>query len=142
VSLGVDGMYVLPRTTNATDEMNNQNYSYKWSTYEVYAGPTIMLTGDFDHRGLYILPAIGYTGASITNYGTLNLSGSMNTFEARFTVGYQFVVKSFKFVTGGGLRLLNSSDIVVKDSFGNEVLREKSSSTGALALDLQAGYMF
>jgi hypothetical protein len=139
-SLGFGGMYIPPRSNTSTDSLE---VSYKWSMYEVYAGTTFMITGDYDHHGAYIFPAIGYTGASITDYSTSKLSGSVKTFELRFTGGYQWVVgKNFRFTTGAGIRVLNSSDVVVKDNQGKELLREKSGALGGLALDLHAAYLF
>ena len=41
-----------------------------------------------------------------------------------------------------GLPANEAKDIVVKDNLGKEVLRERSSSLGGLALDLQVGYVF
>ena len=142
VSLGLSGMMVPPRSNSSTQETNSAIVDYKWSYYEVYLGPKIMIMGDYDHHGLYVMPAIGYTGASISEYSSLKLSGSTNTAEARLTMGYQWVIRSLRFTVGGGLRVLNSADVVVKDNQGNELLREKSSSFGGFALDGQFAYLF
>ncbi len=150
ISLGIGGYNIFPHsTTHSTSTTTTSSGTtftwdddYKWSAYEIYVGPTIMLMGDYDHRGLYLAPGVGYTGAKITDFGTSKLSGSMDAPELRLTVGYQWVVKNFRFTTGGGIRAIGSSDVVVKDDTGNEVLREKSSTLGGLALDLGVGMVF
>ena len=140
VSIGLGGFYIFPQSSKSFD--NTSFSDYKWSSYEIYVGPTIMLLGDYDHHGLYIAPGIGYTGAKITDFSDLKYSGSMAAPELRFTVGYQWIVKNFRFTTGAGLRALSTSDVTVKDSSGNTVLIEKSSTLNALALDLGVGMVF
>ena len=102
-----------------------------------------MLTGTLGSRGLYINPAIGYQTTRITEFSSSKLTGETSSPMARLTVGYQWIlVKSLRLAAGGGLAVYDSKDIVVKDSSGNEVLREKSSSLGGLAIALQVGYLF
>ena len=56
--------------------------------------------------------------------------------------GYQWVIRNFRFITGAGLKLVNSADVVVKDNNGNELLREKSDTLGDFVLDASVSYMF
>jgi hypothetical protein len=102
-----------------------------------------MLTGDYDHSGVYLFPAIGYTGASISEYGTNKYGGSIDAAEARFTAGYQIVgTKDIRFTAGLGARVISSSEVVVKDGAGKEIYRTGSSALNGLALDLRVAYMF
>jgi hypothetical protein len=101
-----------------------------------------MLTGDYDHHGIFLAPGIGYTGARVSEYSSSNYSGSMDAPELRLTVGYQWIVRHFRFTTGPGVRLVSSSNIEVKDDSGNVVLNQSSSTLGALALDLGVGMVF
>jgi hypothetical protein len=143
-ALAIGGLYVPPRENFNNSDSSSTSYDphYKYSIYEAYLGPSFMLTGDYDRNGLYVMPAVGYAGSSISEYGSSKLSAAIESPEARLTVGYQFVVSAFRFTTGAGMRFLNSSDVVVKDSSGNEVLTEKSDSFGGLALDMRASYLF
>lgn len=140
ISLGVGGMYIPTRSeTSSGDSQTN----YRWSTYEVYVGPTLFLSSTYDKSGWYITPALGYTSATISNYGTSNLSGSLSAPELRVTGGYQWLfAKSIRLTVGGGARVVSSSDVVIKDSTGQEVYRQSSGALGGLSLDLQIGYMF
>lgn len=142
VALGLGGMYVPPRSNTSSSSDTTNDYNYRWSMYEVYFGPTINLTGDYDHSGVFITPAIGYTGSKITNFSFLNYSGSLDTAELRVTAGYQWVIRDLRFNVGAGLRLLKDSEVIVKNGAGQEVSREKSSAMGALALDLHAAWLF
>ena len=142
VSIGIGGYYIFPHNNDYFYTSTTPTYSYQWSAYEVYVGPTIMLTGDYDHHGLYIAPGIGYSGAKLTQYSSLNLSGELDTPELRLTVGYQWVVKNFRFTTGAGYRAMGSSVVTVKDSSGNTVLTESSGALGGLALDLGVGMVY
>ncbi len=141
VALGVGGMYAS-RNSDSSSNSSSTVYSYKWSMYEVYVGPTFNITGDYDHSGMFITPAIGYTGAKISNFSSSNLSGSLDTAELRLTTGYQWVLKDVRFNVGGGLRLLKDSEVIVKNSSGGEELREKSSAMGTLAIDCHAAWLF
>lgn len=136
--LGLGGLYI-PSHKNGDSYPND----YSWSTYEVYLGPTFMLTGDNSHNGFYLSPAIGYTGTTISDYSVFKLSGSLDTFEGRITTGYQFVgTHGMKFVGGLGLRILDTGDVKIKDSAGRELYRVKSDQLSGLALDLRLAFMF
>jgi hypothetical protein len=142
VSLGLGGMLIPPRNNVRSSSSSDSSFNYKWSMYEIYLGPTFMLTGDFDSNGIFVTPAVGYLGAKITNFGSSNLSGALNTYQARVTAGYQWVsIKSIRIAVGGGLRALGSSEVIVKEG-SKEVLRDKSSSTGGLVIDFQVGMLF
>src|SRR5258708_3934599 len=47
VSIGVGGYNIFPQSNKTIDSTSLSDY--KWSTYEIYVGPTIMLIGDYDH---------------------------------------------------------------------------------------------
>lgn len=141
IALGLGGMYISPRSTN-TSSSSTTDTDYRWSMYEVYLGPTINLSGNYDTSGAFITPAIGYTGAKITNYGYRGLSGSLNTPELRLTGGYQWVIRDLRFSVGGGLKLLKDSEVVVKNTSGGEESRQRSSTTGGFALDCHAAWLF
>ena len=88
-------------------------------------------------------PAVGYQTTEIKNYSTSNLNGSLSSAVAQFTVGYQWIlVKHLRLAAGGGLNMYQQNDIIVKDNTDTEVYRDKSSTLGGLALDLQVGYVF
>ncbi|MES2856563.1 MAG: hypothetical protein V4692_11905, partial [Bdellovibrionota bacterium] len=58
VSILVGGMYVPPRRNETLSSSNSFTYdTYKYSIYEVYVGPSFMLTGNYDTSGAYITPA-------------------------------------------------------------------------------------
>lgn len=140
VSLGLGGM-IVPSQRNTNSDTNAT--TYKWSAYEIYLGPTFMITGDYDSNGIYITPAVGYIGSKISEYSSFNLSGKLETYQGRVTAGYQWVSKkSFRVALGAGLRALGSSDVVVKDNNGKEVLRQRSSTSGGLVLDGTLGFLF
>jgi hypothetical protein len=140
-ALGLGGMYAS-RTVTEKNERTLPEGAYKVRNYEIYLGPTFNLTGNYDTDGFFITPAIGYTGAKIYDYSVFKLSGEINTWEIRTTAGYQWVVQDFRFIAGGGLKLLGDSEVVVKDKSGKEVLRQSSGSLGGLALDLHAAWLF
>lgn len=140
VSLGLGGM-IVPSRRNTTSETNTTNY--KSSAYEIYLGPTVMLTGDYDSNGIFVTPAIGYIGSKITEYSSLNLSGKLDTYQGRLTAGYQWVsAKGFRVALGAGARTLGSGEVVVKDDSGKEVLRQRSSTSGGLVLDGTFAFLF
>jgi hypothetical protein len=146
-SIALGGMYLPPHEATTTGDSSTSDH-YKWSAFEVYTGPSFMITGDYDHHGAYVMPALGYTGNSITDYrssfstSSSGYSGEFNTPEFRLTGGYQFVVGALRFTTGGGIRLMKESDVVVKDETGKEVLRQRSNTIGGLSLDMRASYLF
>ncbi len=145
VSVNLSGILLPERqvTPTSTTSTTSAVDTYKSSRYEVLLGSTIMLTGYHGTRGLYINPAIGYQSSKISDYSTFKLSGEHSSPMARLTVGYQWILaKHLRLAAGGGLSLNQASDISVKDNAGKEVLRQKSSSLGGLALDLQVGYVF
>lgn len=148
ISLALGGYYIPPRKNAETTSSSSSSsstytgYTYKWTAYEVYVSTIIMITGDYDHHGLFIAPGVGYTGAKITEYSPFNLSGSMDVPEARVTVGYNWVVKNFKFTAGGGLRAIAGGEVVIKNSAGDEILRDRASSMGGVAFDVGAGMIF
>lgn len=123
MSLVLGGLYVPPRSVNRTEDYDSLYVNYKVSMHEVYLGPTIFITGAYDHHGWYVTPALGHMGARISEYGTSKPSASLDVFELRAVGGYQWVVHGFRFITGGGFRLTTSNDIVIKDNQGNELLR-------------------
>ncbi|MGE4133105.1 MAG: hypothetical protein AB7F86_15795 [Bdellovibrionales bacterium] len=142
VSFGIGGMGVPDHSTSSTDSNGKNKETYNFSTYEVYMGPTFMLTGDYDHHGVFLSPAIGYTGAKISNYSEFKLSGQMDSAELRITTGYQWVVRNFRFVAGAGYRAINSTDVIVRDRSGAEVYRERSSVLSGFVIDAGAGILF
>lgn len=139
---GVGGMWVPGN--RVTEEESTTKDSYIMRAYEFNLGPVFMLTGDVNHSGVYVSPSLGYMKSEIVDYGDLKLKGSIESPQARLTMGYQNInaANNIRFAVGGGFRVIKSEDIVVKDSSGAEVLRQKSGSIGSLALDLQLGYMF
>ena len=140
-SLVIGGMAVASHAVSKSESSNDT--AYKWSTYEAYIGPQFMINGSFDEWGAYIFPAVGYTSAEITDYSDQKLSGSLSAPEFRFTVGYQFVfAQIMKLTLGGGFRAVSSNEIIVKDSGGNEVYKQKSDTIGGASLDLKFGVMF
>jgi hypothetical protein len=144
-SIGLGGTYIPPRRSldKSDDRNKTSDTSYKWTYYEVHVGPTFFLTGDYDTSGWYLNPAVGYTGAKITEYSSFNLSGSTDTFAFRTSAGYQWILKNdLRLVFGGGYQFLNQSEVVVKDGSGTEVLREKSSAAAGLVIDAHFGVMF
>lgn len=146
VSVGVGGILIpshaVEKSTSSSSTTSTA-YDYKYSHYEGLIGSNIMLTGTLGSRGLYINPAIGYQTTAITDFSSSKLTGETSSPMARLTVGYQWILaKSLRLAAGGGLTAYEAKDIIVKDNSGKEVLREKSSSLGGVALDLQVGYVF
>jgi hypothetical protein len=144
-AIGIQGLYVPPKSMAHTTYDSNTNSfsrSYKWTYYEINVGPTFMLTGDLSTHGLYLSPAIGYMSNKISEYSSYNLSGSMNSPQLRTTVGYQWRIGGLRFAVGGGLRLVSQSEVVVKNSKGEPIYREKASSLGGLAIDGMVGWVF
>jgi hypothetical protein len=147
VSIGIGGILIPSHKvekTSSEDTAKTVGGDYKWEHNEIFVGSNFMLTGTLGSNGLYINPAVGYQSTKITEYSDENLSGSLSNPMVRLTMGYQWVLaKHLRLAAGGGFALAaGNNEIVVKDSSGTEVLREKSSSMGALALDLQVGYVF
>ena len=147
VSIGLGGI-VIPSHSNQTSNSKNDSTttvsnSYKWEHNEVFIGTNIMLTGTLGSRGLYINPALGYQTTKISDFGSDKLSGELSSPAARLTMGYQWVIaQHLRLAAGGGFNVVSSSNVVVKDNSGKEVLSQKSSEAGGLALDLQIGYVF
>lgn len=144
-AIGLQGMYVPPKRMERDiyeSDTNSYSNSYKWSYYEINLGPTFMLTGNLGTHGLYLTPAVGYVSNKISNYGMSNLSGEFNSPQLRTTIGYQWRIGGLRFAVGGGLRLVKSTDIIVKNSKGETVYRERSSSLGGLAIDGMVGWVF
>jgi hypothetical protein len=145
VSLGLQALYIPSHSSNTSSDdktTTTTDYSYKWSYEEYNVGANIMLMGNIDGNGLYINPAVGYVRSKITDFSIFKYQGELAAPQFRTTVGYQWIVGSFRFAAGGGYRLVSSNDIVIKDSKGNEVSREKSSTLGGLALDGHVGFTF
>jgi hypothetical protein len=146
LSILMGGMIVNDRSVKASSDdssSSTSNSSYKMSAHEIYIGPKLMFSSDFNKSGGYVSGGIGHMGTSIKEYSSFDLSGSVSGFEVRGVIGYQWaLVSGFRINAGGGLRMIQDSDIVVKDSSDKEVLRTKSSSLGGLALDASIGYMF
>lgn len=119
-------------------------YHYTSSIYEVYLGSTIRLTGDYDRDGFYLLPAVGYLEASILDFSDLKLSSSIGAPTGRLSAGYDWIwpASHLRFTLGGGYRVLQSTDVVVKDRSGLEVYRENTSSLGGMVLDFRLSYLF
>lgn len=144
-ALVIGGLYVPPRQNTVSEEDKKQNYgkeeNYLWSTYEVYIGSRFLLTGDYDHHGVFVTPAVGYTGARIQDYGYRKLEASLDVPEARLTVGYQFVVSNFRFLAGAGWKVMGQNDIVVKDEQGSEIYRQKSSTLNGVVIDAHAAFL-
>ncbi|MBC7741236.1 MAG: hypothetical protein H7061_03505 [Bdellovibrionaceae bacterium] len=148
VSVGVGGIFI-PSHRNEEATRTNSNGtttsvdSYNWEHNEAYIGSNIMLTGTLGTRGLYINPAIGFQNTRISDFGTSKLSGELSSPAARLTLGYQWVIiNHLRLAAGGGFMLAQESNIIIKDSSGKEVLNQKSTTSGGLALDLQIGYVF
>ncbi|MFZ4405499.1 MAG: hypothetical protein ACOYOK_15485 [Pseudobdellovibrionaceae bacterium] len=142
-SLGVDGVYVSNHRPRASSSASEDQYSYLLSYKEINLGTNIMLTGTVQSDGLYLNPSLGYYSTAITEYSDLKLQGSSAGLQARLILGYQWVASSnWHYSAGGGLRLLQAQDIVVKDKAGNELLKEKYSGTSGLALEFLVGYLF
>lgn len=141
-SIGLNGVYV-PSHAVKTAPADASAYTYKWSHSEVLVGSNIMLTGTIRSRGMYINPAIGYQNTNITDFSDLKLKGELSSPVGRLTLGYQWVdSQNLRIAFGAGILSQQQSTIIVKDNSNNEVLRDKSSSFGSLALDLQIGYLF
>jgi hypothetical protein len=144
-ALSAQGIYIPPRWNRESGDSDSSYYrsdNYKWSYSEFNLGTTIMVIGDIDTHGMYINPAIGYVRAKITDYSTFNYQGELAAPQVRATVGYQWILGNFRLAAGGGFKWIGGDDIVVKDSAGREISREKSSSFGGLALDGQVGFVF
>lgn len=138
-SVGIQGMSFNYKANDTSTTLTKYTLLHS----EVFLGSNIMLTGTLSSRGLYIHPAIGYQTTEIKDYGTSNLNGTLNSPLAQFTVGYQWILaKHLRLAAGGGLNMYQQNDIIVKDSTGTEVYRDKSSTLGGLALDLHVGYVF
>jgi hypothetical protein len=147
VAIEIGGMYIPPRQNTMNEEDKKGNYgkedNYLWSVYEIYFGTRVMLMGDYDHHGLFVTPAIGYTGAKISDYGSRKLEAALDVPEARLTVGYQFVVANFlRFAAGAGWRVMGQNDVVVGDAEGNEVYRQRSSTMNGLVIEGHAAILF
>ncbi|MGZ3769056.1 MAG: hypothetical protein ACXVCP_00140 [Bdellovibrio sp.] len=145
VSLGVSGFYIpgyKNKKSSSSSASTDENYTL--SADEINLGSNIMLTGTLASNGVYINPAIGYQHTKISDYSEFKLEGSTSGPQARLTAGYQWVdhYSGLRIAIGGGLRVLHSSDIVVKDKSGAEVLRQSSSALGGLAIDGHIGYVF
>jgi hypothetical protein len=151
VSVGFGGIFI-PKHTVETSTTTSSTYNgtktttggdYKWEHTEMFLGANIMLMGTLGSRGLYINPAVGYATSRVSEFSDSNLSGELSSPMARMTVGYQWILaRHLRLAAGGGLTLAQASDIKVKDDTGKEVLNEKSTNLGGLALDLQVGYVF
>jgi hypothetical protein len=143
-SIGMSGIYI-PERDNTTSEENKSTTvaKYRWTYYEINIGPTFMLTGKLNTNGFYIYPAIGVAHAEIFNYDGLGIGGEVTTPQIRTTAGYQWAKNDFRLVAGAAFRIFNKdSDIIIRNSAGQELGRQDLSSTGGFALDLQIGLMF
>ncbi|MEZ0391335.1 MAG: hypothetical protein ACAH59_03905 [Pseudobdellovibrionaceae bacterium] len=146
VSAGLNGVYIAEHEAETeSSDSKSSSTSYRWSSYEVNIGSNIMLTGNLLSNGFYINPAIGYTGASIKNFGEMQLQGSTSSPQARLTGGYQWFSKSYpnlRLLAGAGVRMIQEPEVVVQDSTGSEIGRVKTQTLTGLALDFHIGYLF
>ncbi|HEY8272791.1 MAG TPA: hypothetical protein VIG33_17995 [Pseudobdellovibrionaceae bacterium] len=146
ISVGINGVYIPEHQieTSSSKDQSLTSESYRWSMNEINLGSNIMLTGSLSTNGVYLNPAVGYQNTRISDYGVLKLKGSLSSPQARLTAGYQFVnpANNLRFALGAGLRMIQDSDILVKDDTGEEVYRQKTSGLGGLALDCHLGYIF
>ncbi len=145
IALSVHGIYIPERSNTTSEDDKNTttiDNDYKWSYSEFNIGPTFMLTGDLSRHGLYLNTSVGYVKAQISEYSSLNLQGELAAAQVRATIGYQWRIGGLRLAAGGGLRAIQSDDIIVKDGQGQEVHREKSSALGGLALDAHVGWVF
>ncbi len=149
VSLGLDGIYIPEHQNELSSKEDSAKTTstasnYRWAYNEINLGTNIMLTGNLSSSGAYINPAIGYVTSKITDYSEYRLQGSFASPQARLTAGYQWVNRNtpLRLAVGGGLRAIQSSEIVVRDAAGDEVLRQNSSTLGGAALDFHLGFLF
>lgn len=147
ISLGISGIYIPEhevKPASSKDESTTSLPTYRFSSNEINLGSNFMLTGTLSSNGVYINPAIGYQNTRISDYGTFKLKGALSSPQGRLTLGYQWVneLNNLRFALGGGMRIIKSSDIIVKNEAGSEVYRENSSNLGGLALDAHLGYIF
>jgi hypothetical protein len=144
-ALSVQGVYAHKNDLSSGDydnEAKDHSVHYNWTYSEINIGPTFMLTGDLSTRGLYLFPSVGYMKSEVSDFGSDSLSGQLSSPQLRTTIGYQWRFGGLRLAVGGGLRVISSSDIVIKDGRGQEVYREKSTVLGGLALDGQVGWVF
>lgn len=147
LSVGAQVIYIpmhSNRTSDSEDKDNSvlKDDTYKWSYEEYNLGMNFMLLGSIDTNGLYVNPAIGYTRVKITDYSIFQYQGELAAPQFRTTVGYQWILGSIRLAAGLGYRLIGSDNVVIKDSAGKEVSREKSSTLGGLAIDGHVGFTF
>ncbi len=144
-SVGLSGVSIRNRQMNTSDkDASATTTTYKLSYSELNLNTRFMMTGTNFSDGAYLSPSIGYVTTRISDYSIYSLDGGFATPVATLLAGYQFVnaQSGFRVTAGAGYRLVQENTIVVKDSSGKEILRDKSSNLNGLALDLGVGMMF
>lgn len=135
-TVGIDTAIIPKKSQNYEDS------NYKFSYTDLNVGYTRMLTGSNSANGFYVNPKIGYFSASISDFGSMKLSGNTAALNASLLGGYRWAFKTkFRLSLAGGLRTGMASDIVIKDSNGKEISRQNSVASG-LALDCKLAYAF
>jgi hypothetical protein len=142
VSVGVGGMYIPSHANEESSDKQTTSPTYKWAHNELNVGTNIMLTGTLATNGVYVNPAVGYLNTRITEYGVDKLQGELSTPQFRTTLGYQWINQRIRIAAGGGFKVIGKDEIIVKDSSGAEIFRDRPSQTSGLALDFQVGVMF
>ena len=143
ISVGLDAV-VLQKNVKGDSSSDGSSPAYKQSYKEINLGTNIMLTGSLSTNGIYINPSIGYITAEISDFDIFKLQGGVSAPQARLTAGYQWINRQndIRLALGGGLSVVQDSDIVVKNDLGKEIARKKVSNLGGAALDFQIGYLF
>ncbi len=144
-SVGLSGVSIKDRQMGSSEkDASSTNATYKLSYSELNLNTRFMMTGTNFSDGAYLSPSIGYVTTRISDYGVFGLDGGLATPVATLLAGYQFVnpQNGFRVNAGLGYRLVQANTIIVKDSSGKEILRDKSSNLNGLAIDLGIGMMF
>jgi hypothetical protein len=140
ISAGVGGVLIPNHKMENTDNTLVKNYNYEHN--EVFGMSTIMITGDLTENGFYVSPVLGFQKTAVSKVTDLEYGGTLDSAFGRFTGGYQWVGSSFRIAAGAGISMIADSDIIVKDKYGNEVLRTKSSNLSGVAIDFHIGMLF
>lgn len=137
-SLGLSGIY-LPQRKSGSESGN----SYNWGYSELSLNSQYMLTGSWVEDGFYLSGSLGAFASKITNYGSSQLKGELNTYFVRATAGYQWVYTSgLTFGFGTGYLFSPESEIVVRESNGTEVIREKTQAGNGMVVDIRFSFLF
>lgn len=138
-SLGLSGIYLPQRKSSDSESL----YSYYWGYNELSFNSQYMLTGSWVEDGFYLSGSLGTLTSKITKYGPSQLKGELNTSFARATAGYQWVyVSGLTFGLGAGYLFAPDSEVVVRESNGTEVFRDKTQAGSGLAIDIKFGFIF